>query len=60
MLTWHLQDLSCLFCESSCAIFLEVLEHHAIVDELSNEEQVLGLPEGWKSTGRYGSIADEL
>lgn len=60
VLARHLQNLGSLFCQSSRTILLEILEHHAIVDKLTDEEQVFGLSQCRKSTGRNGSIADKF
>ena len=60
VLARHLQDLGSLLGESSRAVLLEVLEHHAAVDELPDEQQVLRLPQRRKPAGRNGSIADEF
>lgn len=57
VLARHLQDLGSLFCQSSRAILLEVLEHHAVVDKLTDEEKVFRLSQSRKSAGRNGSIA---
>lgn len=37
VLARHLQDLGSLFCQPSRAVLLEVFEHHAVGDKLTDE-----------------------